>query len=137
MKPKEIKEAMRKAGILNLHSGTKWATHYDPRAATYKPEVNARHGNMGPRPSNETTMKKWRRCAIFVAKEDGTTSLNGTCDCHHGEWIAEPSPWLLALIELLDNLSRITCPRCGTDNEPSPSELAECDNCGVVIGKGL
>ena len=99
MTPKEIKEAMRAAGVLRIHGGTKWSTHYDPRTSTYEHRVDERHGNIGPRPLDIT---KWRRCSIYVTDEHGITRQTGTCDCHHGEWISEPAEWMTALLALLD-----------------------------------
>lgn len=84
MKPKEIKAAMQKTGVLNIYGGTKWETHYDPGRASY------------------TTLGRNTRCSIFETDEDGFLRMTGTCDCHHGEYLRKPAPWLNALLALLD-----------------------------------
>ena len=87
MNKQEIKAAMLKSGALHCYLGTKWGTHYDPRAATYPEGVSERHGG--------------KRCSIFVTDDQGITTQSGKCNCHYGEWLAEPEAWAVALLEML------------------------------------
>ncbi len=97
MNKQEIKAEMLKAGAIRCYLGTKWNEHYDPKAATYSAEVNTRHGNS----QHSVHLGSAQRCSIFVTDSEGITTQSGVCDCHYGEWLAEPTPWAVALLELL------------------------------------
>ncbi len=101
MKPIEIKQALHDAGIVSLYGGTKWESHYDPQSATYPHHVDVRHGNGT---GAHVARRDWNRCSAFVTDEYGATSIDeALCDCHKGEWLKEPAPWLAPLLQLLDN----------------------------------
>lgn len=97
MNKQEIKAAMLKVGAIRCYLGTKWDTHYDPRAATYSIKVNREHGNS----EQSVHLRKAKRCSIYVTDAEGITTQSGECDCHYGEWIAEPHEWAVALLEVL------------------------------------